>query len=208
METLFDEATQIRRLHKKQGGEGIAKAMAAMDARMAMPALSSSSTFPEPLKDPKPRSRTPFSRASTTGCLNPLQTTASNSRPPSSHLASLSKVHRSSLSRATSVLSPSIDESRSSEIPDNDNDNEQQNKASLSRIIMAGMRMYGLQQQHQRRKSVGAFDSQSQTSTGAGLNNKDDEYKAIYHQTFKATSFAFRSQWKTSVLGQESLRDT
>ncbi|KAL8848332.1 MAG: hypothetical protein Q9221_006635 [Calogaya cf. arnoldii] len=207
IDTLFDEATQIRRLHKKQGGEGIAKAMAAMDARMSMPALSSSSTFSEPSKDPKPRSRTPFSRASTTGCLNSLQMNSSTSRPPSFHLSTLPKGHRSSLSRGTSVLSPSVDESPSSEIPDNDI--EQQNKASLSRIVMAGMRMYGLQQQHQRRKSVGAFDSQSQaSSTGAGVKTNDDEYKAIYHQTFKATSFAFRNQWKTSVLDQESLRDT
>ena len=214
IETLFDEATQIRRLHKKRGGEGIAKAMAAMDARMAMPALSSSSALPEPAKIQTQRTRTPFSRASTTGCISlPPQTNPATSRPQPSHLSSLAKGQRSSLSRAPSVLSPSIDESRSSELPDNGdhNDIEGQNKNSLSRIIMAGMRMYGLQQP--RKKSLSALDmaeSQASSSTSANgtVQEQQDEYKAVYHQTFKAAAFVFRNQWGSSVLGQEVLRDT
>ncbi|KAL8999159.1 MAG: hypothetical protein Q9169_001938 [Polycauliona sp. 2 TL-2023] len=208
IETLFDEATQIRRLHKKSGGEGIAKAMAAMDARMAMP---SSSTLAEPPQNPKSKpTRTPFSRASTTGCINPpSRNHSSTSRPNSSHPPSLPKTERSSLSRAPSVFSPAIDESRNSEIPEpsTNNEIENQNKASLSRVIMAGMRIYGLQQQHQRRKSVGyAFDTQSQASSSMTAGGGDDEYKAIYHQTFKSTTFAFRNQWKVGVLSQESMR--
>lgn len=214
IETLFDEATQIRRLHKKRGGEGIAKAMAAMDARMAMPALSSSSILPEPAKIQTQRIRTPFSRASTTGCINlPPQTNPATSRPQPSHLATLAKTQHSSLSRAPSVLSPSIDESRSSELPDNGdhNDIEQQNKNSLSRIIMAGMRMYGLQPP--RKKSLSALDmAESQASsisvTVGTVQEQQDEYKAVYHQTFKAAAFVFRNQWGSSVLGQEVLRDT
>ena len=215
IETLFDEATQIRRLHKKRGGEGIAKAMAAMDARMAMPALSSSSALPKPAKIQTQRTRTPFSRASTTGCINlPPQTNPATSRPPTPHLATLPKGQRSSLSRAPSVLSPSIDESRSSELPDNGdhNDIEQQNKNSLSRVIMAGMRMYGLQQP--RKKSISALDmaeSQASSSTSATVGTvqeQQDEYKAVYHQTFKAAAFVFRNQWGSTVLGQEGLRDT
>ena len=216
IETLFDEATQIRRLHKKRGGEGIAKAMAAMDARMAMPALSSSSALPEPAKIQTQRTRTPFSRASTTGCINlPTQTNPAASRPQPSHLATLPKAQRSSLSRAPSVLSPSIDESRSSELPDGSdhNDIEQQNKNSLSRVIMAGMRMYGFQQP--RKKSLSALDmaesqacSSSTSATVGTVQEQQDEYKAVYHQTFKAAAFVFRNQWGSSVLGQEGLRDT
>ena len=213
METLFDEATQIRRLHKKRGGEGIAKAMAAMDARMAMPALSSSSTLPEPAKIQKQRTRTPFSRASTTGCISlPPQTNPATSRPQPAHLSSVSKGQRSSLSRAPSVLSPSIDESRSSELPDNGdhNDIERQNKNSLSRVIMAGMRMYGFQQP--RKKSISAMDmaesqAPSLSATVGTVQEQQDEYKAVYHQTFKAAAFVFRNQWGSSVLGQEVLRD-
>lgn len=34
-----------------------------------------------------------------------------------------------------------------------------------------------------------------------------DEYKVIYHQTFKAATFAFRRQVSTLPLGQETMRD-
>ncbi|KAL8894122.1 MAG: hypothetical protein Q9192_004596 [Flavoplaca navasiana] len=234
IESLFDEATQIRRLHKKQGGEGIAKAMAAMDARMSMPALSSTTAaLPEPLINPnlkaQPKPRTPFSRSST-GCTNPPprpQTDDLSSRPPSSHLPPLPKRRRSSLTRAPSLPSPSIDTvTPASDIPDSTNAIEHQNKTSLSRIIMAGMRMHGLQSQHQRRKSLGgASDTQNPASpstagkgsiygvNGAGGQGSvggipEDEYKAIYHQTFKSTTFAFRNTWKTSAIKEESLRDT
>ncbi|KAL9632963.1 MAG: hypothetical protein Q9204_003589 [Flavoplaca sp. TL-2023a] len=227
IESLFDEATQIRRLHKKQGGQGIAKAMAAMDARMSMPALSSStSTLFEPLSNGNPKPRTPFSRASTTGCINPpprLQTNDLSSRLPSTHLPPEPKRRRSSFARSPCLPSPSIDTvTPAAEIPDSTSAIEHQNKTTLSRIIMAGMRMHGLQPQHQRRKSVGgAFDTQNPASpstagkgSSCGGNGEggqgiaEDEYKAIYHQTFKSTTFAFRNTWKTSAVKEESLRDT
>ncbi|KAL8894529.1 MAG: hypothetical protein Q9192_004241 [Flavoplaca navasiana] len=231
IDSLFDEATQIRRLHKKQGGEGIAKAMAAMDARMSMPALSSSApTLLEPLSNGNPKSRTPFCRASTTGCINPPprpQTNDLSSRPPSSHLPPLPKRRRSLLPPAPSLPSPSIDTvTPASDTPDSTSAIEHQNKTTLSRIIMVGMRMHGLQPQHQRRKSLGgASDTQnpaSPSTTGKGSNYgvngaggqgsvggiAEDEYKAIYHQTFKSTTFAFRNVWKTSPIKEESLRDT
>ncbi|KAL9636907.1 MAG: hypothetical protein Q9204_002077 [Flavoplaca sp. TL-2023a] len=237
IESLFDEATQIRRLHKKQGGEGIAKAMAAMDARMSMPALSSTTAaLPELLINPnlkaQPQPRTPFSRASTTGCINqppppPPQMNPPSSRSPSTHLPPEPKRRRSLLARAPSLPSPSIDTERpASDVPDSTSAIEHQNKTTLSRIIMAGMRIHGLQPQHQRRKSIGgASDTQNPASpsiAGKGSSNgvngaggqgsvggiAEDEYKAIYHQTFKSTTFAFRNTWKTSLIKEESLRDT
>ena len=237
IESLFDEATQIRRLHKKQGGEGIAKAMAAMDARMSMPALSSTTAaLPEPLINPnpkvQPKPRTPFSRASTTGCINPPpppppQMSPPSSRPPSTHLPPEPKRRRSLLARAPFLPSPSIDAvTPASDIPDSTSAIEHQNKTTLSRIIMAGMRMHGLQPQHQRRKSVGgasytqnpasaSTDARERICGGNGEGGQDsvwkiteDEYKAIYHQTFKSTTFTFRNTWKTSAIKEESLRDT
>ena len=77
---------------------------------------------------------------------------------------------------------------------------------------MAGMRMYGLQQP--RKKSISALDmaeSQASSSTSATVGTvqeQQDEYKAVYHQTFKAAAFVFRNQWGSTVLGQEGLRDT
>ncbi|KAL9034239.1 MAG: hypothetical protein Q9180_005517, partial [Flavoplaca navasiana] len=233
LESLFDEATQIRRLHKKQGGEGIAKAMAAMDARMSMPALSSTTAaLPEPLINPnlkvQPKPRTPFSRASTTGCINPpspppLQMNPPSSRLPLTHLPPEPKRRRSLLARAPSLPSPSTDTERPvSDIPASTSAIEHQNKTTLSRIIMAGMRIHGLQPQHQRRKSIcGASDSQNPASASTegrvsscggngegGQGIAEDEYKAIYHQTFKCTTFAFRNTWKASPIKEDNLRDT
>ncbi|KAL8767680.1 MAG: hypothetical protein Q9209_005860 [Squamulea sp. 1 TL-2023] len=216
IESMFEDATNSRRLHKMRGGQGMAKAMAAMDARMALPALSSPDVRKpaDPLDSRKdesnkaPTARSRLSRASITGCIAiPPPTVPSITRPQSSHLTSPTKGLRSSRNRVESTLSPSPD-GRSSEIPEDSNSGiEQQNKASLSRIIMAGMRMYGLQQQ--RRKSVSTFDTQSQLS---GVNSvstgEQDEYKAVYHQTFKAAAFVLRKHWTTVALGPEILRDT
>lgn len=204
IESLFEDATQNRRLQKKRGGEGIAKAMAAMDNRMAMPSLPSSNppeaTQPEKHKSPATK-RTPLSRATTTGSMNPFPRTDAfiPHQRPKSRRPTLSEGQRSSLHHVPNASSPSL----FSELPNdaNNDDIESQNKATLSRIIMAGMRMYGFQQQ--RKKSVsGPFETQSQLAT------EQDEYKAIYHQTFKAASFVFRASWGKRVLGQEALRET
>ena len=215
IESLFEDARQKRRLHKKCGGEGMAKAMAAMDYRMSLPAVSSSSDLPPDILDPNqpkknkvPTARSRLSRASTTGCINlPPLTDPSNPRPQTSYYPTSSKSPRSSLHRAGSILPPSLD-TRSSEIPeDSNNAIEQQNKISLSRIIMAGMRMYGFQQT--RKKSMSALDIESQLldNTGAGFAEQD-EYKAVYHQTFKAAVFTFRNCWTMRSVSQEVMRDT
>ncbi len=216
IESLFEDARQKRRLHKKCGGEGMAKAMAAMDHRMSLPAVSSSSSdLPPDILDPNqpkknkvPTARSRLSRASTTGCINlqPLRD-SSDSRPQTSHCPTSSKSPQSSLHRAGSILPPSLD-ARSSEIPeDSNNAIEQQNKTSLSRIIMAGMRMYGFQQTC--KKSMSALDIQSQLSGNTGAAPAEqDEYKAIYYQTFKAAAFTFRNCWTVRSVSQEVMRDT
>lgn len=75
---------------------------------------------------------------------------------------------------------------------------------------MAGMRIYGLQQP--RKKSISALDmaeTQASSTPAVGSDREQqDEYKAIYHQTFKAAAFVYRNQWNSMVLGQEALRDT
>ncbi|KAL8809758.1 MAG: hypothetical protein Q9200_003151 [Gallowayella weberi] len=213
IESLFEDATENRRLQKKRGGEGIAKAMAAMDNRMAMPALpSANSTEPtQPKKNKVSMPRGPLLRATTTGSIN-TQLPANHlgfQHPQLSRRPTLTNDRRSSLHQVSSAISPSL----SSDTPTanetiNNNDIESQNKTSLSRIIMAGMRMYGFQQQQQRKKSIGHLDTQSQLSgTSGGAGGTEDEYKTIYHQTFKASSFAFRHHWTKTVLGQGMLRE-
>ncbi|KAL8705105.1 MAG: hypothetical protein Q9225_008046, partial [Loekoesia sp. 1 TL-2023] len=209
LETLFQDATQNRRIQKKKGGEGAAKAMAGRDDKTTASALPSLA-LPGQIQAKDKASlvqapRNPLLRASTTGSITSLRsTTPSNARPQSSHRPTLTHGQRSSLHRVESALSPSVD-GTISPIPEDSNNNiEQQNKNSLSRIIMAGMRMYGFQPQ--RKKSVGSVTQVLSTDasvTAAG----QDEYKAVYHQTFKATSFVFRKHWARTLLGQDLLRD-
>ncbi|KAL8830719.1 MAG: hypothetical protein Q9170_005599 [Blastenia crenularia] len=215
IETLFDDATKNRRLQKKRGGEGIAKAMAGIDNKATPPAISSPAIPNATASKGKPPStRTPLSRASTTGSLRSTAPATTQAQP--SRRAHLISNERSSLHRVESALSPSIDGTNSPVPEEGIDDIEQQNKNSLSRIIMTGMRMYGFQPQ--RKKSVGAIDpvqSGSQTVSingggggGGGFGTRgQDEYKAVYHQTFKAAVFVFRRYWATRVLGQDLLRE-
>ena len=75
---------------------------------------------------------------------------------------------------------------------------EAKNKQAISRIVMAGMRLYGLQQrksQSARRTSSALVDS-GKLETGDDQDTareENEEYKAVYHQTYKATLFAFVS---------------
>ena len=214
LETLFQDATQNRRLQKKRGGEGTAKATAGLNnntvqsalpsPRLPVMATAKETTFPSP------QTRGPLSRASTTGSITSSQPASTSSRPQSSRRPTLTNGQRSSLHRVESALSPSIEDTNSP-VPEGNTNNaiEQQNKNTLSRIIMAGMRMYGFQPQ--RKKSVSSQVGQAFQNP---LDSKfvgtagQDEYKSIYHQTFKATNFVFRKRWAKSAVGQDVLRDT
>ena len=88
----------------------------------------------------------------------------------------------------------------------NANAMERQNKSLISRIIMAGMRMYGLKQ---RKNIVQRTDSITEDGSAA-LSNKNEEleeYKLVYHQTLKAAIFAFRRQICRRVLTADDLQD-
>ncbi|KAL8660464.1 MAG: hypothetical protein Q9202_006545 [Teloschistes flavicans] len=207
IETLFNDASQNRRAHKKRGGEGVAKAMAGLDGRIPMP-LPSPALLDSTQPTRKPaQKRAILSRASTTGSLtHPPPTEKPLSRPQASGRPTLPNTHhRSSLSLAESALSPSL-LATNSPVPDpSATATETLNKTALSRIIMAGMRMYGLQQP--RRKSLATPSLLEPTPAPSASGGEQDEYKAIYHQTFKAAAFVFRKSWREKAVGQEGLRD-
>ncbi|KAL8748239.1 MAG: hypothetical protein Q9184_007476, partial [Pyrenodesmia sp. 2 TL-2023] len=217
IETLFNDAAQNRRQQMKRGGEGMAKAMAGMGNGTAMPALPSP-TLPQPVQSkenrpPASTGRAPLSRALTTGSVASRRSdTQPISRPQHSRRPSLMNGQPPSLSRFTSALSSSVQDT-TSQVPEDSNNNiEQQNKNALSRIIMTGMRMYGFQPQ--RKKSISSIaDSQSRLLSSihgaatTGTDDRQDEYKAVYHQTFKAASFVFRKYWASRLVGQDILRD-
>ena len=199
LSNVFDNATQQRRKFKGHGGERISKAMAgASDSSVG---------------NPKP---------AVTQCERAASLTQQGDKSLQSH-----KLHRPSLSRGTSIASsPSIEPpqpcsrrgsfapnkrsslhrvesvtsgTRSPSITaESDNNIEQQNKTSLSRIVMAGMRIYGLQQRKPQAKPSNAVVEPPP---------EDEEYKLIYHQTFKAASFVFRSQFLLKQVAPDAMRE-
>ena len=89
-------------------------------------------------------------------------------------------------------------------------DYAEQNRVALAKVVMAGMRLYGLQQRKKRANQPQHTSDMKQHFLTADSDNFDDgadEYKLIYHQTFKAAIFSFRYQISSHLLGQETMRD-
>lgn len=187
LSNLFDEARDQRKRLIRHGGGGVSKVMARIDGpglHLRSASVETRSTIPADLPTDtslKGAPRESLSRASSISSLRSIEPT----RPPSRR-ESLINGKRSSLHRVESITP-------AGEVAD-DNMIEQQNKAALSRIVMTGMRIYGLQQRKGREASRSPDD--------------DDEYKLIYHQTLKGALFAFRTHITLEIINQEAMRDT
>ena len=211
LDSLFHDATHQAKRSKKRGGESVAKAMASLDkshsqAReqptLQTEATSSGTQVSSSVTLGKARLQRNggLSRAHSLGSLRDLQ----QIRPTSRGSAVPSR--RSTLSRMASVgafqsSSPALDSLDGI---------EQQNKTALSRVVMAGMRMYGLQQKKKSDHSRAGSEtplSAGLTPTIGSIPDGEDEYKLVYHQTYKAASFAFRQHISVTAIGQETMRD-
>ena len=189
--SLFEDATKKRRKLKGRGGENISKAMSEIDRP------TTQSGLPRPEKEQTPPAlhiervaRRGLSRASTIYTL-----------PSTGHAHNaIANGKRSSLYRVESALLPR----NSPALAESDNAFTAQNKAALSKIVMAGMRLHGLSQ---RKKPI--KDERLRTANSATVEppESEDDYKLVYHQTFKAASFALRAHINCRVIGQEVMRD-
>ena len=201
--SAFEAATKQRRKSKAKGGEGVAKAMASLERSNSQLGIAKF-----PLKERNPSvpavkvQRASLTRASTDGS---LCYTAEVNKPTSRPSTAMGG-KRSSLHRAESAYLPregSILSNGTGEISD-------QNKAALSKIVMAGMRVHGLQQ---RRKATREISQSAPTKAFSTPNEGgpdiagEDEYKLVYHQTLKAATFAFRAHANVKAIGQEAMRD-
>ena len=206
LSAVFDEATHQRRKTKGRGGERISRAMAETNSLQPQRYPVDMSTPEQGIADTEQRAddvqpnfpqRRSLSRASSIMSLPNLE----DSRP-ASRRGTFVAGKRSSLNRVESVASGL----GSPILGDNtENGFEAQNKATLARIVMAGMRMYGLQQKKTKTQpsSLDMADLDYQQATV----DDHDEYKAIYHQTFKAASFTFRAHFVTSLVSQDTVRE-
>lgn len=203
---IFDEATQARKKARSKGGVGIAAAAArGQESRRALGHRKSMSIDTKAL--PYPDSRPGSANALTRPSSRPLSRSPSISseiRPLSRKGVPEGQAKRSALSQVATVpLQP--------EEPTT----ESRNKEALSRVVMAAMRMHSLQQRKKsksRRSSVApGFQNEEQLNEEAAAEEaaKDEEYKLIYHQTYKSAVLAFRKHMSSKPLHSQPdrLRD-
>lgn len=221
--TLFDDAAQRNKRARKKGGEGVSKVMASIEGSQSQAKQSTSSVISRtrdestmvarteneddlghPKEDQQLRPRSRGDGLSRSSSISSVQNIG-DGRPPS-RKGALANRNRSSLHRVTSIVaanngSPGPEEKTI----------EQRNKDTLSRIIMAGMRLYGLQQRKGTSKSRAVSEAPSQAAipdiVSKPASEDVDEYKLIYHQTFKGASFALRQHIATSLIKQVVMRE-
>ena len=202
LDSLFNDATQQTKRAKRHGGGTVAKVMAGIDNRPNSRGAKTSTdhiTQSEMLVRKRPRpANASLSRAHSIGSLRDLEDVRPVSRGGSVALIKRSSLHH--VASASGLPSNSLGSELVSDI-------EQQNKNTLSRIVMAGMRMYGLQQRKKldRSRSVSAIALDASEEVA---QQGEDGFKIVYHQTYKAAAFVFRKHMATASLAQDALRDT
>ncbi|KAK0253512.1 hypothetical protein LTS09_011371 [Friedmanniomyces endolithicus] len=173
----FDDAAERRKKARRKGGEGIAAA-AAVKTKSSIPPLKHRRTVSISDSQANPPGIRPLSRSPS----------VASSRPTTAGAAK-----HSSLSRVQSICGPSTEDSL-----------EDKNKAVISRVVMAGMQLYGLTQSKKPRLRASSI-APSPAVEGCpepdvADREKDEEYKHIYHQVFKGTCFAYREHMPASLL--------
>ena len=171
---IFDDATIASRKARGRGGKGVAAAAArTLDSQQAFDPRKSLLSNDDVASRPsaRPASRSP--------------SVSSDTRPMSRRGGSEAHIRRSNLSQVASPAAQSEEQTT-----------ESRNKEALSKVVMAAMRMHGLQQRKKTKPGqavirTGPEESQPlHEATPTDSIIKDDEYKLIYHQTFKGAVLA------------------
>ena len=195
--TLFEDATQKRRKLKGRGGESISQTMAGIDRLPSQHGMREKQDAPQPQQNDV-RRKSLSQASSVTPVYGPEA-----SRPPS-RSGLLGNGKRSSLHRTESVNllhnSPTL--------PDANGSYEQQNRAAMTKVLMAAMRLHGIQQKKRpQSQSEPPNKVTSHTTKNNIATEVEDEYKLVYHQTFKAAMFTFRKHLNAYLISQETMRD-
>ena len=210
LESLFDDATRQNKKSRRRGGESVAKLMASNDnssislqtERDGQPLAgedeASVSSIAARTTRPRLGKAQGLSRSQSLGSIHGLDDIR-----PRSRNSNLSVQKRSSLN---CVASFATFES-SFPVGEVSDGLEQQNKNALTRVVMAGMRMYGFQPKRRPTLSRATTEESSQPLTSDATPGDEDEYKNMYHHTLKAVSFSFRNHMAKEIISQHIMRD-
>jgi hypothetical protein len=187
-ESSLDAAATRRDAARRGGGGSVSVAVAAKPDFSHRRTSSNANT---PIQT-RPLSRSPSLVASRPGSVrgaHPLETKPST----------LNRVQ--SLSGLPVEVAPDTTAEATTEI---------KNKDAIARVVMAGMRLYGLSQskgktrnKQQRSGSASPALAAEDTATPDEIKaerKRDEEYKTVYHQVYKGVCFAFRAHMQTTLL--------
>ncbi|KAH7073781.1 hypothetical protein BKA63DRAFT_40505 [Paraphoma chrysanthemicola] len=187
---IFEEATIAKKKARGKGGAGINAAAARgseSQAGFGHRQSFSIDTKNASIQDGRPASANSALSRPVSRQLSRSPSISSDVRPLSRKGATDSHNKRSTLSQVATVG-----------LPPEEPTTESRNKEALSKVVMAAMRMHGLQQRKKnrsRRASVAPTADDSQVVSDVIASEeaaKDEEYKLVYHQTYKGAAFALR----------------
>ena len=217
VETLFDDAARQTKKVLKRGGESVAKVMAGINeppsqiTERRMSTTSKGDVTIELVESPTVYKQPPSARLpGLSRSISMISPRELEEKLPDPRLIGPNLKKRSSMNCVTGLASTDIG-GKKSPVPEDMSPLERQNKESLTKVIMAGMRLYGFESKrkasHGRSTSIGT----SRAGTPSNLDNEQEdeaEYKNMYHQTFKAAAFVFRRSIKVENISQQLMRDT
>lgn len=183
------DAAATRRIAARRGGGESVSAAAAPKPDLSHRRTSSNANTPI---QTRPLSRSPSLVASRPGSVR-------GAHPVESKPSALNRVQ--SLSGLPVQNAPETTAEANTEL---------KNKDAIARVVMAGMRLYGLSQSNrklrskqQRSGSASPVLPPDDTATPAEVEaerKQDEEYKTVYHQVYKGVCFAFRAHMQTMML--------
>ncbi|CAN9384634.1 unnamed protein product [Alternaria alternata] len=195
---LFEEAAIQYKKARSRGGRAVSAAAARVSESQNVYTHRKSSlsidTKASSYSDSRPPSASDYLSRPTSRRISRSPSISSDTRPLSRKGLPESHARRSNLSQVATVP-----------IQPEEPTTESRNKDALVKVVMAAMRMHGLQQRKQNRSrrasATGAEDSQQLSEEAAAEEAaKDDEYKIIYHQTYKGAALALRKHMSTVPL--------
>ena len=203
LDSLFEDATRQIKKARRQGGATVAKQMAVSEKTSrpgsADALINQPTSQPEMQvrKRPKPQAPPSLARSQSISSLQDLV-----ERRPASRGDAMTRIKRGALSRVASTgqLNSLSLGSAVSTI-------EHQNRSAVSRTIMAGMRLYGLSNKRPSRSRAASELPTPGAESQPILNGEEDDFKMIYHHTYKAAVFALRKRITLSVLSSSWIRD-
>ncbi|OAL55440.1 hypothetical protein IQ07DRAFT_167229 [Pyrenochaeta sp. DS3sAY3a] len=187
---IFEEATIANKKARRKGGQGVSAAAArGNESQLSYSHRKSLSidTKGVPFPDFRPPSANSALSRPSARPLSRSPSISSETRPVSQKGIPEAHHKRSNLSRVATISSQPEEPTT-----------ESRNKEALSKVVMAAMRMHGLQQRKKhrsRRASVAPGIEENELPVEEAAVDeiaKDEEYKLIYHQTYKGAALALR----------------